>query len=392
VLTMAGAVYDPGWVLIDDAGLIAGVGRWKEGEVFFPAGTEIINAQGKVVMPGLVEAHCHVGILEEIYRDDGDDLNETTDPVTPHLRAIDAINPEDVAFNDALLGGVTTLGTGPGSANVFGGETAVLKSCPSPVVDRMVLRQPAGLKIALGENPKRIYGGQQKSPRTRMATAALLRQTLVAAENYGRRLGGEILAEDNKGKTASHPERDLKLEAVLRALRGEIPVRAHAHRADDIMTAIRIADEFGLRLTIEHGTEAHKVAPELAARNIPVVVGPLLSNRSKVELKDKDFRTPLLLYEAGVKIAFMTDHPVTPIQHLWLCAALAVKEGLPVEAALQAITINAAEILGVADRVGSLERGKDADILILSGAPLEISTRIEQVIINGKTVFEARPA
>lgn len=384
---MAGPVYDPGWVLISDEGRIAGVGKWKEGEVFFPPGTEVINAQGKVIMPGLVEAHCHVGIIEEIYRDDGDDLNETTDPVTPHLRAIDAINPEDVAFKDALLGGVTTLGTGPGSANVLGGESVVLKSYPLPVVDYMVLRQPAGLKIALGENPKRIYGGQQKSPRTRMATAALLRQTLVAAQNYGQRLSREAVAENSKEGVFSPPERDLKLEAVLRALRGEVPIRAHAHRADDIMTAIRIADEFGLRLTIEHGTEAHKVASELAARNIPVVVGPLLSNRSKVELKDKDFRTPLILYEAGVKVAFMTDHPVTPIQHLWLCAALAVKEGMPLEAALQAITINAAEILGVADRVGSLEAGKDADLLILSGPPLEISTRIEQVIINGKTVF-----
>lgn len=368
VLTMTGAVYDPGFVLIENDKII-GIGGLSE--LVVPPGAVVIDAAGKVVMPGLVEAHCHVGIYEEIYRDDGDDLNETTDPVTPQLRAIDAINPEDLGLGDACQGGVTTICTGPGSANVIGGENLVMKTRPAATIDELVIKQPAGLKMALGENPKRSYGSQQKAPRTRMATAALMRQTLVAAQNYQRK---------------ADADRDLKLEAVTRALRRELKVHAHAHRADDIMTMVRIAEEFTLDLALVHGTEAHKIAPELARRGIPVVVGPSLGSRSKVELKDKTFKTPGLLQRSGVKVALMTDHPVIPIQYLWLCAALAVKEGMPEDEALKAITINAAEILGVDHRVGSLEEGKDADLLILSGSILEVSTRVEKVLIDGKEV------
>lgn len=368
VLTMSGTVYDPGYVLLDE-GKISAVGNLSELET--TTGTEVIDAAGKVVMPGLVEAHCHVGIYEEIYRDDGDDLNETTDPVTPQLRSIDAINPEDLALKDARQGGVTTIGVGPGSANVIGGENLVMKTRTAATVDELVVLYPSGLKLAFGENPKRVYSSQQKTPRTRMATAALIRQALVNAQNYQRK---------------ADPERDLKQEPLVRALSRQTRVHAHAHRADDIMTAVRIADEFGLDLVLIHGTEAHKVPGELAQRGIPVVVGPSLGNRSKVELKDKSFKTPVQLLEFGVKVALMTDHPVIPIQYLWLCAALAVKEGMPEEEALKAITINAAEILGVDDRVGSLEVGKDADLLILSGSILEVSTRVEKVLINGEEV------
>ena len=375
VITMTGRTYDPGIVLFQD-GIILAVGDQLE----IPDGAEVFRADGKVVMPGLIDAHCHVGITEEIYQEEGDDLNEFSDPITPHLRAIDAINPEDLAFADAIRGGVTTVGTGPGSGNVIGGESLVMKTWGSSV-DAMVLRQPAGLKVALGENPKRCYGQKQKAPMTRMATAGLLRQNLVAAQNYGQKL--VCLAK----KVDEVPERDLKMEAVLRALQRQIPVKVHAHRADDILTALRIGDEFNLRITIEHGTEAHKLVEELLKRGIPVVAGPSLINRAKVELKDKTFKTPGILAKAGIKVALMTDHPVIPIEYLSLCAALAVKEGMAEDDALLAITRNPAEILGVDDRVGSLDPGKDADILVLSSSILDIRTRVEMVFINGNLIW-----
>lgn len=378
VITMTGQVYDPGIVLFRD-GVVLEVGS----RLAIPDQAEVFSAEGKVVMPGLIDAHCHVGITEEIYQREGDDLNEFSDPITPHLRALDAINPDDLAFMDAVRGGVTTLGIAPGSGNVIGGQSLVLKAWGA-TVDAMVLKHPAGLKVALGENPKRCYGEKQKAPMTRMATAGLLRQTLVAAQQYGQKLMAQAL----KGGEAL--ERDLKLEAVWEALQGKMPVKVHAHRADDILTALRIGDEFSLQLTLEHGTEAYKLADELAARKIPVVAGPNLTTRAKVELKEKSFKTPGLLAKAGVKVALMTDHPVIPIEYLSLCAALTVKEGMDEDAALLAITLNPAEILGVAERVGSLSPGKDADLLVLSGPILDIRTRVEQVFINGNLV-RAKP-
>jgi imidazolonepropionase-like amidohydrolase len=375
VLTMAGPVYDPGIVLIKD-GIILAVGE----HLAIPAEAEVYPVEGRVVMPCLIEAHSHIGICEEIYQEEGDDLNEFSDPITPHLRALDAINPEDLAFRDAIRGGVTTVGTGPGSGNVIGGETVVMKTW-GRTVDEMVFRQPAGLKVALGENPKKCYGQKQKMPMTRMATAALLRQTLVAAQNYRDKL--KHLSQ----KPDEVPERDLKLEAVLRALNQDVPVKVHAHRADDIMTALRIGEEFGLDMVIEHGTEAHKIVEELLRRKVPVVVGPSLSSRSKVELKDKTFQTPGILARAGIKVALMTDHPVIPIEYLSLCAALAVKEGMSETDALKAVTINPAEILGVSERVGSLAPGKDADLLILSGSILDVRSRVEMVLVNGNLVW-----
>jgi len=368
IITLAGQNFSKGTILIE-GGKIVALGD----NILVPKGADVINAQRKVVMPGLIDAHCHVGIVEEVYQIEGDDLNEMTNPVTPHLRALDGINPEDLGFLDAMRGGVTTVAIAPGSANVIGGQVLVMKTC-GQVVDRMVVREPAGLKIAFGENPKRVYGEQKKTPATRMATAGLLRETFVKAQNYA---------------TAAR-EKDITLEPILKVLHGEIPLHAHAHRADDIMTAIRIAREFGMPLVVLHGTDSHKVAADLAELGIPVISGPHFVNRAKVEMKDKTWRTPGILAKAGVKVALMTDHPVIPIQYLPLCAALAHKAGMSKEDSLRAVTINAAEILGVQDRVGSIAVGKDADLVIMNGSLLSMESNVETVIIDGKVVFQDR--
>lgn len=375
IITMAGSDLEKGTVLVEN-GRIKDVGTG----IPVPAGAQVIDASGKTVTPGFIDAHCHVGILEETYRVEGNDVNEMTDPVTPHLRAIDAINPEDRGFADALEGGVTTIVTGPGSGNVVGGENLAMKTAGT-VVDRMIVKNPVGLKVAFGENPKRVYGGGQKSPMTRMATAALLRESLVKAQNYMRKL------EQGTRDPEKIPDRDLKMEVLVRVLKGELPLRAHAHRADDIMTAIRIADEFRVKLVVEHCTEGFKIAEELARRDIPAIVGPSLTNRSKVELQHRTNENAGILSKAGVKVAIMTDHPVIPINYLSLSAALAVKSGMDEREALKAVTANAAEIIGLADRVGSIEPGKDADLLILDGPPLELKTRVEKVFIDGKEVY-----
>ncbi|AFM39830.1 amidohydrolase, imidazolonepropionase [Desulfosporosinus acidiphilus SJ4] len=373
IYTMAGPDFS-GDILIEGSKIAA------LGEVLdVPEDAEVIDASGCLVLPGMIDAHCHVGIGEEIYRWEGEDFNEMTDPVTPDMRAIDGINPEDEGFRDARLGGVTAVFTGPGSGNVIGGTGVVMKTA-GKIVDKMVVRDPAGLKIAFGENPKMVYGEQKKMPMTRMGTAALLRQALVDAQVYRDKL------EDGKKDPDKLPERDLGLETLLKVIRKEIPLRAHAHRADDIMTAIRIAREFDVDLVIEHCTEGHKIAEELAELGYPAVVGPLLTNRSKVELKDKSFKTPGVLAKAGVKVAIMTDHSVTPIEQLPLCAAFAHKAGMDKEDALRAITINAAEILGVSDRIGSLEVGKDADLVVWSEHPFQLAARPLYVIIDGKLV------
>jgi imidazolonepropionase-like amidohydrolase len=344
-----------------------------------PADLIVIDAKGNIVLPGFIDAHCHLGIGEEIYRWEGEDYNEMTEPVTPEMRAIDGINPEDEGFRDARLAGITAVFTVPGSANVIGGTGVVMKTA-GIIVDKMIVRDPAGLKVAFGENPKMVYGEQKKMPMTRMGTAALLRQALVDAQTYKDKM------EQGKSDPDKLPERDLGLEVLVKVLDREIPLRAHAHRADDIMTAIRIAQEFNVDLVIEHCTEGHKIAEELAELGYPAVVGPLLANRSKVELKDKSFQTPGVLAKAGVKVAIMTDHSVIPIEQLPLCAALACKAGMDREDALRAITINAAEILGVSERIGSLEVGKDADIVIWSEHPFNIAARPLCVIINGDIV------
>jgi len=375
IITVSGEDIDKGTILIED-GKIKAVGR----DIVVPDGAEVIDATGKVVIPGFIDAHCHVGILEEVYRIEGNDVNEMTDPATPHLRAIDAINPEDWGFEDAREGGVTTVVTGPGSGNVIGGENLAMKTA-GKVIDHMVIKSPVGLKVAFGENPKRVYGSGQKSPMTRMATAAILRDSLVKAQNYMRKL------EQGSRDPEKLPDRDLKMEVLVRVLKGELPLRAHAHRADDIMTAIRIADEFKVKLVVEHCTEGFKIAEELARRNIPAITGPSLTSRSKVELQHRTHQNAGILSRMGVKVAIMTDHPVIPINYLSLSAALAVKAGMDEREALRAITLNAAQIIGLDERLGSIDPGKDADLVILNGQPLELNTRVERVIIDGKTAF-----
>lgn len=376
VVTMAGPVYDPGMVLVE-GGRIVSAGP----ATGVPAGAQVEDVTGMWVLPGFIDAHCHVGIFEEIYREEGDDTNEFTDPVTPHLRAIDAVNPADLGFKDALSGGVTTLATGPGSANILGGEMLAMKTW-GRVVDAMVLQSPVGLKAALGENPKRSYGKEKKMPATRMASAALLRESLAKALDYGRKLDA---AAGGKGE---RPDRDLKMESLLRVLRREIPLRVHAHRADDIMTALRIAREFNLRLVVEHCTEGHLVAGELADYGAMAVVGPVITSRVKVELKGISLQTARVLSEAGVTMAIMTDHPVVPIQYLVLSAGLTTRGGLSEEKALTAITLDAARILGLENRLGSLEPGKDADITILSGHPFDTRTRVVKTYVNGYPAYQ----
>ncbi|MEW6064515.1 amidohydrolase [Desulforamulus profundi] len=375
VLTMAGPPVIRGTVLVED-GKIVHAGQ----KIPLPKHIEVIDATSKIVMPGLIDAHTHVGIMEEIYRIEGDDTNETSDPVTAHLRAIDAVNPADLGFRDALAGGVTTVVTGPGSANIVGGEMVAMKT-HGTVVDEMIVRFPAGLKCALGENPKRVYGSGNKMPATRMASAALLRETLVAAQNY--------LVKQERAMTdnTTPPERSLKMEAVIRVLRKEVPLRVHAHRADDIMTAVRIAREFDVELVVEHCTEGHLIAPWLAAAGVKAVVGPIISNRAKVELMNRSLETALALSQAGVPFAIMTDHPVVPIHYLSLSAGLAVKGGLPEEEALKAITIYAARLVGIDHRVGSLEPGKDADIIIIDRSLFDPNHQVEQVFVQGQQVI-----
>ncbi len=374
ILTMNDRIYEMGDILIKGKKILD-IGENLE----VPKDAEVIDAKGMWVMPGIVDAHCHIGMWEDGIGFEGSDGNEATDPVTPELRAIDGINPEDHCFREARENGITTVVTGPGSANVIGGQFAALKTYGRRV-DDMVIKEPLALKVAFGENPKWVYDGQKKAPSTRMATAAILRENLIKAQNYKRKL------EQGEKDPDKMPDRDLKMEILVKVLNREIPLKAHAHRADDILTALRIAREFNVDITLDHCTEGHRISDFLLEEEAKVIVGPLFSERSKVELKNMTFKAPGILSKAGVKVAMMTDHPVIPIQYLPVCAAIAVKEGMEEMEALKSITINAAEITGIADRVGSLEPGKDADIVIFDGHPLEFRTRAVWVFIDGYAV------
>ena len=373
--TITNGVQD-GHVLIDDQGRITAVGQ-----VEIPAEAEVIDAAGRILTPGLIDPHGHAGVYEEGLGWEGADGNEAVDPVTPHVRALDGINPHDEGILEALQGGVTAMCVLPGSANVIGGQGVVIH-LHGNTVEEMMIKENGGLKVAFGENPKRVYSNQKKSPSTRMATAAILRENLVKAQNY--------LAKLEKAKTDpdKEPERDLRLEVLAKALKRELPVRAHAHRADDIMTALRIAKEFNLDISIEHCTEGHKIVDELREAGVWAIVGPTLSNRSKVELKELSFDTLRVLWEGGISVAITMDHPVIPVGYLPTAAAYAVKAGLPYEEALKAITINPAKILGIDDRYGSIEVSKMADLVLWSGDPLAIQSRVEKVLIHGRVVFQ----
>ncbi|KEI09606.1 amidohydrolase [Clostridium sp. K25] len=339
----------------------------------------IIDAKGGWVTPGFIDAHCHIGIFEQDMGFEGTDINEATDPVTPHLRAIDAINPMDTSFKDAIKGGVTTVMTGPGSANPMGGQFVAMKTS-GICVDDMVIKEPAAIKIAFGENPKRIYKSKNKMPTTRMATAALIREILTKAQNYK-------IKKEKALKEGKDFEENFRLEPLIPVLNKQIPLKAHCHRTDDILTAIRIAKEFDVNLTLDHCSEGHLIADYIKQSGRDVIVGPTLTARTKIEVKNKTFKTPKILHDNSIKIAIMTDHPVIPIEYLPLCAGLAAKEGLGIEEALKAITINPAEICGIDNRVGSLEVGKDADIVISNGNPLDSLTSTICTIINGKVEY-----
>lgn len=380
IKTMAGEDIPEGCIHVVD-GKIAEIGRRDE-VVIHPAAYErVLEIKKGLIMPGIIEAHCHMGITEEKKGMEGDDCNETVNPVTPWLRGIDAINTMDAAFDDAVRAGITSAMIGPGSSNVVGGQFAFLKT-KGRRIDDLIVKAPAAMKVAFGENPKVNYSGQGKSPATRMAIAGMLREELSRAAEYAR-----------KKKEAEEKdecfEEDFQLECWLPALNREIPIKAHVHRADDIFTAIRIAKEFNLRMTLDHCSEGHLIAEELAKEGFPAIVGPDLASRSKIEVQNMAFKTVGILNRAGVMTAVTTDHPVSLIASLPICAGLAVKAGLPLEEGYRAITIYAAKICGVADRVGSLEVGKDADIAIFTGNPMEIFTETLYTIIDGKIVYEA---
>ncbi|MFW6377769.1 MAG: amidohydrolase [Bacillota bacterium] len=372
-MTEAGTLKD-GIILIED-GKIKRIGE----DIEIPEEAEVYDFGEKTILPGLIDAHTHLGIGEEGIGWEGKDYNEMTSPVTPELRAIDAINPADLGLEDARKSGITSVMVAPGSANVIGGECLAMKT-NGKYIDDMIIKNPVGIKAAFGENPKRVYGEQKKSPSTRMAVAAEMRKAFMETEDYIKNKAKKENDDDDSFK------RDIQLESLARVIKGEMPLKTHAHRADDIMTALRIADEFSLDLTIEHCTEGHKIAERLAEAGVPAIVGPSLTTRSKVEVKDRDFKTAAVLAEAGVKVALMSDHPVIPVDNLMVYAALAVKAGLAREEAYKSVTINPAEILGIDDQVGSLDAGKDADLVVYSGDPLDIAARVEAVYISGEKI------
>ncbi len=364
-----------GDILVED-GKIRAVGEVP----VIPEGAEIVDAEGLQVYPGFVEAHGHIGLDGYGIGYEGMDYNELNDIISPQMRGIDGVKPMDPAFAMAAAAGVTCVCVGPGSANVLGGTFTAIKTVGSRA-DDMVVRDGVAMKCAFGENPKRVY--RDKKDSSRMTTAALLRETLFKAQEYmeKKEAAGEALSKK--------PAFDMKMESLLPVMKREIPLKAHAHAAEDIFTALRIAKEFDLKITLEHVTEGHLIAEELAKENVPLAVGPTLTSASKFELRNKSWVTPGRLAAAGCQVSIITDSPVIPQEYLPLCAGLAVQAGMDPFAALQAITINPARHAGIADRVGSLEAGKDADIVITEGCPFEVSAKVKYVFIDGKQVDTA---
>lgn len=373
IVTMAGKTYDSGCILFDDKILYVGMEE--------QTADNVIDADGRYVLPGLIDAHCHVGMFEDSMGFEGDDGNEDSDPVMPQLRAIDAINPFDRAFLEARRAGVTTVVTGPGSANPVGGQFAAVKTA-GVCIDDMIVKAPAAMKMALGENPKAVYSEKEEAPVTRMGTVALIRELLIKSRDYMERLDAYNDSPEDNDK----PDFDMKLDAMLPVMRREIPVKIHAHRADDICTAIRIGKEFGIDVTIEHCSDGDAVAEVLQREGPPVMLGPTLSDRSKIELRGLSFDTYKNLSDRGLDVAIITDHPEITIENLPLCAVMAVKHGMDEEKALKALTITAAKNCRIDDRVGSLEAGKDADIALFSELPTHFDAKCEMTFINGKRV------
>lgn len=374
--TMAGRLIQNGWIRTEETKICA-IGEMPAKPI---EGESVTDVHGAGVYPGFVDAHTHIGMWEDGLTFEGDDGNEETDPITPHLRAIDAINPLDRCFSEALAAGVTTVVTGPGSANPIGGQLAAIKTYGS-CIDEMIVKAPVAIKMALGENPKSVYHGKNQTPSTRMATAALIREELFKAQRYLKDLERSEEDEDFDA-----PEFDIKSEALIPALKSEIEVHFHAHRADDIYTAIRLAKEFNLNYVIVHGTEAHLIADNLKKEDVRVLAGPFLCDRSKPELRNLTPENPGIISAKGIPTAIITDHPVIPLQYLAVCAGLAVREGMDEEEALKAITINPAVICKIDDRVGSIEVGKDADLVVFTNNPLEMASKPKLVIAGGKII------
>ncbi|WP_243259056.1 amidohydrolase [Clostridium sp. 'deep sea'] len=376
LFTITNGVIENGTVLIKN-GKIAAFGT----NVEIPKDAEIIDVKGMIVTPGIIDAHAHVEIWEEGLGMEGMDCNEMTNPVTAHVRAVDAINPEGIGMRDALTGGITTIWDAPGSANVIGGHGVTLKTSGN-IIDEMIMLEPSGLKAATGENPKGCYGQEKESmPMTRMGVAAVMREALIKAQEYLKKIEK---AGDDEDKM---PDRDLGLETIGKVLNREIPLRVHCHRHDDIVTVVRISKEFNIKVSIEHATEAHKIADFLAENQIPIVVGPSITTRSKVELTDRSLKTAGICASKGVPVSLMTDHPIIPVHHLHLCAAFCVKHGMTEEQALRAITINPAQLCGVGDRVGSIDIGKDADLAVWTHHPFDIMSKVKYTFIDGEIVY-----
>lgn len=375
ILTGCGDVIENGQIVFDS--VIKYVGTAHSEKV-----DEVIDGNGLTAVPGLIDAHCHVGLFGDSLGFEGADANEDSDPIMPQLRAIDGINPQDRAFEEARKAGITTVVTGPGSANVICGQFAAVKTA-GICVDDMILKAPCAMKFALGENPKTVYNERNQTPMTRMGTIALLRETLYKAVRYKEEL--EKYEQDSEEN--EKPEYDIKLEALIPVISGELPVKIHAHRADDICSAIRIAKEFGLSATIEHCSDGDIIADILERENIPVMLGPTLTDRSKPELKNLSFSTYKNLSDRGISIAIITDHPEITIENLPLCAALAVSHGMDEEKALKAITSAAAENCGIDDRVGALKEGMDADIALFTDIPVRFGAECAMTFINGKRVY-----
>lgn len=380
VVPVAGDPIERGTVLVTD-GVISAVGG---PEVPIPDGADRVDATGSWVLPGFVESHGHVGVHEEGEGWSGNDTNEMTGPNGARLRALDGIDIEELGFRDALRGGVTTVVVKPGSGNPIGGRTVAIKTWGGRTVDEQILAADVSVKSALGENPKRVYGDKKQTPATRLGVAAVIRDAFVAAQSYA--------AKRDAAAAKDEPfERNLTHETLAAVLDGTLLWDQHCHRHDDIATAIRLAEEFGYQLVVNHGTEAHKIADVLAEKGIPVIFGPMLTSRSKVELRDRGIANLALIAGAGVTVAITTDHPVVPIDQLVLQATLAVREGLDPATALAALTLNPAAILRLDRRVGALEVGRDGDVVLWSGDPLTVGSRVQRVWIEGRPVLEPGP-
>lgn len=377
IYTMTGLIIENGMIFIED-GKIKDFGE----NIVFPEGIKIIDAEGKMITPGLIDPHSHLGISEEGIGFEGWDYNEYSNPVTPHMRSIDGIYPFDRGLVEAYQGGITTAIVAPGSANAIGGTVSAIKTYGHRV-DDMIVKDPVAMKMAFGENIKRVFGSDKKEPMTRMGIMALIRENLYKAREYME------LKEEAEKKGEKKPAFDMKLEALIPVLKKEIPAKIHAHRTDDVHTAIRLAKEFDINLTLDHCTEGHLIAKDLGKEKYPVILGPSLSTASKYELRNRSFTTPNELYKEGVPFSIMTDHPVIPAPQITLCAGLAHRSGLPEIEALKAITVYAAEITGISDRVGTIQDGKDADLVIWTKNPVkDIDNEVFTTIIDGKVAYQ----